>query len=160
MRTVDGRIAITRKEWAQRAELSEAWARAVYGKRTENGHPETAFTIGRTAYWWQDELDPWWQQQQKEAKPEPIERTGDPDELLFADGVADLLGYAGPRTVLGMHHRGQFAEPDEVVSGAGQKSGQPRPKWKRRTVWDWADNRARVRKPATEAAVDNTGQPG
>lgn len=146
MKTVDGRAAITRKEWAEQAGYTEAWARSVYGKRAQNGHPETAFVIGRTSYWWQDELAAWWEQHQEQTRPAPIERTGDGRELLFAQGVADLLGYSNPRTVLAMTARGQFPEPDATASGAGQKSGQDRPQWKRATVWDWADNRGWVRK--------------
>lgn len=143
MKAVDGRTAITRKEWADQAGYTEAWARAAYAKRADNGHPATAFVIGRTSYWWQDELTAWLERQ----KPAPIKRIGDPEELLFAQGVADLLGYSNPRTVLSMLARGQFAEPDAIAPGAGQqKSGQDRPQWKRRTVWNWADNRGWVRK--------------
>ena len=153
MKTVDGRVAITRKEWAEQIERSEAEARRLYGQRDTNGHPAPAFSIGRTAYWWKDELDAWWAKREVEIRPKPIKRVGDPDELLYAQGVADLLGYTNPRAVLSMHQRDQFAQPD-AIAPAG-KGGDPRPQWKRATVWDWADNRKRVR----PQSIDNRRQP-
>lgn len=146
MKTVEGRDAITRKEWAEQIQRSEAEARRLYGKRAENGHPEPAFSIGRTAYWWKDDLTAWWEKREEKIRPEKIERTGDPDELLYAQDVAALLGYASYRTVLAMTNetRKQFPEPD-AIAPAG-KGGQPRPQWKRSTVWDWADKRGWVRK--------------
>lgn len=154
MKTVDGRNAITRKDFADKIGYSEAGARALYGKRADNGHPESAFTIGRTIYWWEDELNAWWEQQRSATR---IERTGDPNELLFAQDVADLLGYEkqnGARTVLAMHSRGQFREADHIVpAGQGQKSGQPRPQWKRSTVWDYADSRTTVRRKADDGEL-------
>ena len=146
MKTVDGRDAITRKEWAARIDRSEAEARRLYGQRADNSHPEPAFTIGLTVYFWLDEMDAWWAKRQEKIRPKPIARVGDPDELLFASGAAKVLGYSSPRTVLSMHSRGQFAKPDATASGSGQKSGQPRPQWKRRTVWEWADKRGWVHK--------------
>lgn len=147
MKTVEGRNAVTRKEIAKLIGYTEAGARALYGKRGENGHPEPAFSLGRTIYWWQDEVAEWWAHHQEATRPEPIERVGNPNELLTAQQAADLLGYSNPRTILAMVARGQsFPAPDAHLSGAGQKSGQDRPQWKRRTIWDYADGRSAVRK--------------
>jgi hypothetical protein len=152
VQTVDGRIAITRKEWADQIAYSVAGVRLLYDQRAQNRHPESAFAIGRTLYWWKDELDAWWKERQQATKPAPIERVGDPDDLLFASEVAELLDYTNPRTVLAMAARGQFAQPDpkDEVPGEGQKSGQPRPRWRRQVVWEYADNRTVTRKKAAD----------
>jgi hypothetical protein len=146
MKSVDGRDAITRKEWADQIGYTDAGARALYAKRTENGHPEAAFVIGRTSYWWKDELTKWWDKRQRETRPAPIARTGNPDDLLTAQQASDLLGYSSGRTVIGMAARDQFPKPDDHLPGAGQKSGQDRPLWKRSSVWNYADGRTTIRK--------------
>lgn len=145
-RDVKGRTAVTRKEMAA-AEITgagESTLRAFYADRADSGHPESAFSVGRTLYWWKDEVIKWWagrQAEQAEKKPEPIERIGDPDELLTADQVAELLGRSQGRSIIAAAARGAFPAPADYTSGEGEKGGKARPRWKRSTVWDRADSR-------------------
>jgi predicted DNA-binding transcriptional regulator AlpA len=147
-RVVSGRTAVTRKEMtaADITGAGESTLRALYTDRDNSGHPASAFSIGRAIYWWQDEILAWWAGRQAElakTKPAPIERIGDPNDLLTADEIAELLGRTQGRSIIAAANRGAFPKPDpaDYTSGEGQKGGKARPRWKRSVVWEHADSR-------------------
>lgn len=137
----NGRTAVTRNEFADMKGYKAAGIRRLYDQRAETGFPEAAFPVGTTKYWWLDELDAWWLLEHP-----PVERTGDPDDKLFAQDIADLLGYDSARSVTVAAKAGRFPAPDGHTTGEGEKGGQPRPWWYRRTYWEAADGRKFVKK--------------
>lgn len=65
-----------------------------------------------------------------------IDRTGGPDELVNPTEAARVLGYARPAS-LPAELRNRADEIDELARG------RKRRRWKRRTLWDFADNHGR-----------------
>ena len=63
----------------------------------------------------------------------PIDRSGDPNDLVDPTGAARALGYA---------HRKHL--PAELLERADEQhqlgGGRTRRRWKRRTLWSWADD--------------------
>lgn len=150
-REIDGRILATVTELARLSGEPEATLNRWYAGRRANGHPSGIRRDGRRYVdleRWQD----WYRGHKDQLKSglTPVDRTGDPDELLNSAQVAHVLGLASAATVNSYVGRGQFIEPDEVEE---TPAGRKRRFWRRRRVWDYADNRSwsRKGKSSTEA---------
>jgi predicted DNA-binding transcriptional regulator AlpA len=82
--------------------------------------------------------------QTKRAKLRPVDRNGDPDELLDTTEVGRVLGYQGAdpgatiRSYRQPRHGNYFPDPDGTLTNA---TGREVPAWRRDTIWAFADNR-------------------
>lgn len=80
----------------------------------------------------------------KRAKLLPVDRSGDPDELLDATQVAHVLGYRGAdpgatiRSYRQQRHGDYFPEPDGALTATNGREVQA---WRRDTIWAFADRR-------------------
>jgi hypothetical protein len=111
-----------------------------YTDRDRTGHPEMAGRIGGTDYWYEDEWTAWhdaYVRRKTESLLQP-DRTGDPDDLVDADGAARILGYANRHVIHANRRLGYFPEPDAYGLA---RNGHRSPRWKRSTVWAVADSR-------------------
>jgi len=137
IREINGRLAINRAGLAQRWDISVA----TLDRRIANDRPpapvtEAAANGRQKWWWWLDEADPWMQgfEDRKRAALTPVDRSGDPDELLNSAQAARVLGYQGPDSL----HPDFLALADDVEQ---LPSGNQRRRWRRRTVWTYAENR-------------------
>lgn len=74
----------------------------------------------------------------KKAAFTPVDRSGDPEELVDAAAAARILGYRSASTIRAYRaprHGDYFPEPDE--------HGASGPRWRRATIWSFADRRER-----------------
>lgn len=135
--THDGRALVTRVELSRLTGLSVSALAALYSQRAGSGHPAASHRDGRTLYF--DEADALAWAQKRRARNvaglAPVDRTGDPDDLLDRAAVAKLLGYSGPKVIDSYRARnvGYFPEPDDT---------DPL-RWRRATLWSFADRRSR-----------------
>ena len=80
----------------------------------------------------------------KRAKLRPVDRDGDPDELLDTTQVAHVLGYRGAdpgatiRSYRQPRHGGYFPDPDGTLTAT---NGREVHAWRRDTIWAFADSR-------------------
>ena len=135
--TIDGRVLASRAALARRLELGEQTLTDLYHRRAENGHPEPVHRQGRRLYWDPDAVEAWntARQNAQRATLTPVDRSGDPDELVTMTEAARVLGYHGPQTIASYRTRnpGYFPEPDDRAAL----------QWRRRTLWRFADRRSR-----------------
>jgi hypothetical protein len=68
-----------------------------YGKRAENGHPEPVEHDGPRMLFDRADWHAWLTRHRdaKKATLTPVDRSGDPDELISVTEFAQLLGYSG-----------------------------------------------------------------
>lgn len=147
----DGRTLITREELCRLTGLAEVTVTALYVQRASSGHPPAVHRDGLWLYFDEaDVLD--WHARRLEAKRAtltPVDRSGDPEELLDQAEAAELLGLSGP-TVIGSYrsrNKGYFPEPD---------AEQPL-RWRRVTLWAFADRRSRPGRAGHTRAHDGAG---
>jgi hypothetical protein len=136
---INGRPVISRADMAARG-VPKSTVDGWYRGRARTGHPEKAGKIGRTDYWYEDEWTAWHQSylQAKRDSLTPVDRAGDPNDLVDAAEAARMLGYSSRDVIHANRRLGYFPEPD--ATGATPK-GRPAPLWKRSTVWAAADRR-------------------
>ncbi|MFE6153619.1 helix-turn-helix transcriptional regulator [Streptomyces sp. NPDC057889] len=128
---------------ASRSRLSE-WVR----DRDTTGFPPVHPTEGRRQVFERDAVIAWFSARAAlRSTPLPADAAqGNPDELLSAAEVAQLLGYQHATTVHAylQDRPGYFPEPDHTgpLSNHPRKAGRPNTLWwKRRTILDWAAQR-------------------
>ncbi|ACU77816.1 hypothetical protein Caci_9003 [Catenulispora acidiphila DSM 44928] len=110
---------------------------AAYANRAETGFPEKATREGRTDYWFTDEWETWFAGHQKEkaARLTEVDRSGDPDDLVYAAEAARIIGWKDAAAV-------RKAVRDGYLPAASpQDYDGRRPRWRRATLWDAADAR-------------------
>ena len=137
IREINGHLAI------DRIGLAERWgvSLATLDMRLAHGHPVEAIA-GASAdqrkkwWWWLDQADAWMQsfEDRKRAALTRVDRTGDPDDLLTSAQAAQVLGYRSADSL----QPGFLKLADEVEE---LPSGRKRRRWRRATVWAYADNR-------------------
>jgi hypothetical protein len=134
---------ISRADMQARYGVSRQSIHLWFRDRAQTGHPEPAGTIGRTAYWFADEWDAWYQsyRDRKLASLTRVDRAGDPDDLVDAAEAARILGYASGDVIHASRHLGRFPDPD---SHKAAPRGRPSPRWRRSTVWAVADARQKA----------------
>ena len=106
-------------------------------QRATSGFPTKADTDhdGRD-WWWQDDIDAFLLAHlaDRAAQYTPLDRHGDPGDLLNGPQAAKVLGYRDHRSL-----------PVYLLEHADQidayPSGLKRRYWYRRTLWNWADKR-------------------
>lgn len=137
----DGRSWISRAEIERLTEVSPAHQRALHTKRATNGHPPGE-RIGRATFFAEEPTLAWYRdhQAQRRASLTAPDRGGDADELLDVAGASELLGFQSTSTIYAYLARGgqHFPEPDQVEQ---LTSRHVRRRWRRQTLWDFADGR-------------------
>lgn len=136
IRDIRGRAAIDRAGLAQRWNVSLATLDLRIATSRPPATVEEAATNRRQKWWWWlDEADTWMREfeDRKQAALTSVDRSGDPDEFLTAPQAARVIGYSS--------HRGLPAElldsAEEVEELPG---GNKRRRWRRRTLWAYADH--------------------
>lgn len=132
------RRLVDRAELVDRLGMTEQTLSRLYSQRASTGHPDAAGRDGRRLLWALEEVSAWVaaRLEAKRAGMTPLDRSGDPDELVDVDEAARVLGYANRRTIdsyLARRGRGYFPEPDDP-------DGR---RWRRRTLWAFAERRSR-----------------
>jgi predicted DNA-binding transcriptional regulator AlpA len=133
---------LTREDIARRLGVAVSTLYRWQADAHRNGFPEPD-PSGR---WDAERIDLWYAGlvQTKRAKLRPVDRDGDPDELLDATEAGRVLGYRGNdpgatiRSYRQPRHGGYFPEPDgTVISPSGRRVQA----WRRGTIWAFADGR-------------------
>lgn len=137
-RTINGRLAIDRAGVAERWHVSMP----TLDMRLANHKPPRAIPDAPTnrrqkLWWWVDEIDAWMQgfEDRKRAALTHVDRTGDPNDLLNSSEAARVLGYRGPGNL-----RPEFKNLADQVEQL--PSGRKRRRWKRSTIWAYAERRS------------------
>jgi hypothetical protein len=157
-RVIDGRVMVTPAELARISGEPEATLTRWYVGRAANGHPE-GLRLDKRRYVDEQEWMAWYRGHKKTLKAglTPVDRSGDPDELLNTTQAAKLLGYTNPSTITNYVRRDQFIQPDRVET---TPSGAERRFWARRTLWTFADQRTWSRAPRRRMQPENAGHDG
>ena len=147
-RVVAGRVLLSRAELARRTGEPAKNLQLWWDRRDDNDHPD-GVRYGRKLYHDEEQWFTWYRAHREQLKAglTPVDRSGDPDELVGQSEAARILGYTSSSTIPKYRARGQFVEPDEV----GTNGGQEMPLWRRRTLWTFADNRTWSRAPRRRA---------
>jgi hypothetical protein len=137
---VGGRTLVGRRRLAAALAMNEATHANLYSQRHENGHPEHAAKFGKRLFWDEAQVLKWDEARRAAARARltPVDRSGDPDELVGLDEGARVLGFADQRTLTSVRARypDRFPPPDDEDG-----------RYKRRTLWAYADARATVGRP-------------
>lgn len=155
-REIDGRVWLSRAELARRTGEPVANLQLWWNRRSDNEHP-AGRRIGRILYHEEKSWMAWYAEHEKRRRRHltPVDRRGDPDELVGQAEAARVLGYASSSTIPKYRERGQFAPPDREVPAAG---GRVVPQWRRQTLWDYAARRRWSRAPTLTRPT--TPEPG
>lgn len=168
-RTINNRLALDRDGISERAAGAarptiDRW----YANRADNGFPATIpsdLTTDRYDWWWADEIDAFLASLEADRRKAltTVDRSGDPEDMLTKPEAARVLGYRSHRNL-----------PDDFDDCADEvedlPSGRKRRRWKRKTVWTYADARtgkrgagpgkgAKNRLAASTRTVDRSGDP-
>lgn len=154
-RVVDGRVLLSRAELARRSKTPERHLARWWAERAENGHP-AGVRFGRKLYHDQELWLAWYDtlQAHRRAGLTVIDRSGDSDELVGLTEAARVLGYTSTSTIPKYRERNQFVEPDHTETSP---SGREVPRWRRRTLWDFADARTGRRPRRRHTVADESG---
>ncbi|MGH3716267.1 MAG: helix-turn-helix domain-containing protein [Micromonosporaceae bacterium] len=151
-RVRDGRTQLDRAGACDHSGAAASTVAYWYRHRTQTGFPDVADTDpdGRQ-WWWADGIAPFTATHHaaRAAAYTPVDRSGDPDELLTAPQAARVLGYRDHRSL----PANLRANPDDVTE---LPSGRLRRRWHRRTLWAYADNRAQHRSPGPPPGTPST----
>jgi len=144
-RLIGGRPHATLAALAEQAGEPLASLQRWHLRRASTGHPEAVVLDGRRYV----DVEHWqtWHARHLAARRSgltPVDRSGDPDELVGTGEAARILGYTDPVTVRRYVARGQFITPDTVET---LPSGRRRRRWTRRRIWEFADARSWSRTP-------------
>lgn len=132
-----GRTQIDRAGVAQLTAASSATVGLWYRDRPRTGFPDVAEVGPHGRQWyWLHEVRAFWTRHQagRAATFTPVNRAGHPDDLVGAPEAAQILGYRHRRSLPKL----LLDNPDEVER---LPSGRLRRRWRRATVWNFADTR-------------------
>ncbi len=139
-RMVAGRLLLDRTGLADRFGVVPGTVSSWYARRDTTGFPEPVPIEGEGPRRWWDAVaaDAWWSGHQaaNRSRFTPVDRSGDPDDLLDATAVARIL-----------HYRTHRCLPPGLLALAEQDH-EPTPNgragrcWRRGTVWAYADWRS------------------
>lgn len=136
----EGRALISRRGMAQRYGLDAQWLSVLYHRRRSSGHPESVHRVGRWLYFDLQAVEAWYTAREaaKLATLTPLDRSGDPDELVDITEATRVLGYRTESTIRSFRSRnGDYFPSPEYTDPAG------RVHWRRRALWGFGDRRRR-----------------
>lgn len=140
---IEGRPHLNRAAIEQEVGMSEQAQANLYAQRKKNGHPE-GVRIGRVLWFDEDKVMAFHSDRAraKQASLTNVDRSGDPDELCDVAAATKVLGYTSDSTIRAFlaANEGYFPDPDHTES---LPSGRVRRRWKRSTLWEFADGRSR-----------------
>ncbi len=93
--------------------------------------------VHHRAHWWDTgDIDAWWSGHQatKRARLTTLDRGGHPDDLIHSTEAARILGYTSARNLTPAFLR--LAHDSEPAPNGGRRR-----RWRRSTVWAYADSR-------------------
>ena len=106
-----------------------------YTHRDHTGFPDLAEVGAGGRHWyWLHEVRAFWTTHQTRKTFTPVDRAGHPDDLIGAPEAARVLGYRHRRSLPAL----LLDHPDHVET---LPSGRKRRRWRRATVWSFADTR-------------------
>lgn len=157
MPEINGRPVINRAQMTARG-IGRSTLDAQYADRAHTGHPQKAGRIGRTDYWYDEEWTAWFQRyrQQRRATLTDVERSGNPADLVDAKEAARMLHYSCGNVITTNLRTGDFVAPD---SWQDLPNGMRSPRWKRATIWAFADARPGHGAPRTGTRRSRAAQP-
>ena len=129
---------------------------AAYANRAETGFPEKATREGRTDYWFTDEWEAWFagHQKQKAARLTEVDRSGDPDDLVYAAEAARIIGWKDAAAI-------RKAVRDGYLPEASPRDYDGlRPRWWRAALWAAADARTGHGSPRSGPRKSREPKPG
>ncbi|GAA1657088.1 helix-turn-helix transcriptional regulator [Fodinicola feengrottensis] len=136
-RTVAGRLLLDRDGVAERLGVSPGTV-SYWRYRRSHTHFPMHLPVDDRSHWWDaEDIRVWWHAHQaaKRARLTPVDRTGDPDDLIESTELARVLGYHGPRSI--QPDLLMLADDCEPTSNGGSRR-----RWLRKTAWHYADTRA------------------
>lgn len=138
MRSRGGRTQVDRAAVAAMTGVSASTMASWAGRRTVTGFPPPAVVTGRRQWYWHDQIVTFWRSyhQHRAGTYTRVDRRGHPDDLLSAPEAARVLGYRDHRSLSAV-----LRERPDVTERL--PSGRLRRRWRRATVWAYADSRAR-----------------
>ena len=131
---INGRPVIDRAGIAKFTGAALSTVDKWYRNRQRYRFPSRADGV-HGAWWYLDDIEKFWDhyQQAHQAELDRVNRAGDPNELIGAPQAARILGYNTtsdlPTALLNL--------ADDITT---LPSGRLRRKWRRRTLWSWADH--------------------
>jgi hypothetical protein len=135
---IHGRRALDRAGIAEYTGAAEATVEKWHLDRDNNtGFPRVCHTGEDGRHWyWQTDVTAFWKRHQaaKQAALTPVNRSGDPDEYVTAPEAAKILGYKSHRNL----PPALVDNPDDTEA---LPSGRQRRRWRRSTIWAYADSR-------------------
>lgn len=154
---INGRPVISRDDMTARG-IGRSTVDAKYADRANTGHPEKAGRIGRTDYWYDDEWTAWFEQyrQKLRAGMTAVDRSGNANELVDAKEAARILNYSSGNVVTTNLRKGDFVAAD---GWEDLPNGKQSPRWKRSTIWAFADSRSGHGSPKTGTRRSRATQP-
>jgi hypothetical protein len=135
--SIGGRAVVDRAGVAELTGAALITVDSWYARRAQTGFPERA----DDRWWYTDEVTDWWHAHQasKRDKLTPVDRSGDPDELITVPEAARVLGYLDRRS---LSNSSVWTPLLAHVDDEGLlPSGRVRRRWRRDTVWRIADAR-------------------
>lgn len=147
LRRIDGRMHATAAALARETGQPLANINHWYLHRATNGHP-AAVILDRRRYVDLQQWRAWYAHHLagRRAGLTPVDRRGDPDELITAAEASRILGHTHPGTLTSYVAHGRFIEADTIEE---LPSGRLRRRWQRRRVWEFADARSWSRQPTS-----------
>ncbi|OLT34381.1 hypothetical protein BJF79_07385 [Actinomadura sp. CNU-125] len=137
---IDGRQALNRTGIGERAGVALPTVDRWNARRAITGFPapipDEVTGQPTRRWWWTDEIDEFLAARAKSRRRRltTVDRSGDPDDLLIAVQAARVLGYRSGNNL-----------PDDFLACADEVelkgNSRPRRKWRRATIWAWADRR-------------------
>jgi hypothetical protein len=157
---INGRTIIDRAGIADLTGAALSTVDKWYRNRQRYRFPSRADGV-HGAWWYLDDIEKFWDhyQQTHRAALDRVDRTGDPDELVNAPQAARLLGYNAPADL-----------PPALLTLADDitplPSGRQRRRWRRHTLWAWADHHVGPRRTGRltgpqgpRGTIDHDGDP-
>lgn len=157
MAEINGRPVISRADMIARG-IGRSTVDAKYTDRANSGYPEKAGRIGRTDYWYDDEWSAWFERyrQESHAGLTEVDRSGPPSEMVDAREAARIMGYASSNVVTTNLRKGDFVAADDWED---LPNGKRSPRWRRSTIWTFADSRPGHGSPRTGTRRSRPAQP-
>jgi hypothetical protein len=135
-RTIHGRTALNRAGVAEHTGAAYTTVNHWHRHRTRTGFPQGFTDQDGREWFWVEDIDAFHTAHQTAKRDEltPVDRRGDPDELVGSGTTAKIIGYASYRNLPST----LWDHPDRTEM---LPDGRVRRFWYRRTVWAIADAR-------------------
>lgn len=162
--TINNRPAVDRAGAAEVAGIAVSNVDLLYRNRATTGFPER---IEGTKLWYEDDIRAFKakREQTKKGALTPVDRSGDPDEMIGPPEIARVVGYTSIASLSNSPIWWKLLDVEHEAKPL--RGGGVRRKWPRRVVWDIAERRVGKGAPGTgrpvgtprSGSVDRTGHP-